>query len=49
MERPFQAKPLAEGQTVVGGGGMKFADASRSGNGGGDRSSFDCRSAAAFR
>ena len=49
MERPFQAKPLAEGQSVAGGGGMKFADASRSGNSSGDRNRFDCQTAGAFR
>src|SRR5439155_19705006 len=49
MERPFQAKPLAEGQSVAGRGRMKFADASRAGNSGGDRSSFDRQTAGAFR
>ena len=49
MERSFQAKPLAEGQSVAGGGGMKFADASRSGNSGSDRNRFDCQTAGAFR
>src|SRR6266446_7876570 len=48
VEPPFQAKPLAEGESVAGGGGMKFADASRPRDRGCHCGGSDFRAARAF-
>ena len=49
MERPFQAKPLAEGLRPTGSGGMKFGDASSAGDRGSDANRSDRRAAASLR